>query len=262
MKDTERAGKKFRELVQIIQTLRSERGCPWDREQDEKSIANYFLEEVYEAVEAIMLDNTKSLAEELGDVLMEVVFLAQIYKEKKKFSIDEVLRGINQKMIHRHPHVFGHEHKVTSREVTDEWLRRKKEEKEGESIFDGFPNLMPSLLAAFQIGLCVSHYGFDWKKPLDALQKLKEEVSELERVIKAKNKEEIFQEIGDIFFSIVNVSRLLGVNPEIALRQTNKKFIERFKYIEKKLKGERKELGRVSLDELDKIWEESKNKIK
>ena len=262
MKQEEKSGGKFEQLVQIMETLRSDRGCPWDKEQDEKSITNYFLEEVYEAVEAISTEDTKALAEELGDVLMEVVFLAQIYKEKRKFSIDEVLDGINQKMIRRHPHVFGPGRKETSREVVDEWIRGKQEEKERESLFDRFPNSTPSLLAAFQIGLLVSHYGFDWNQAQEALQKVKEEVAELEKVIDAQDKGELSREMGDIFFSLVNVSRLLNINPEIALRQANKKFIERFKYIEKKLKEKRKQLGQVSLEEMDKIWEEAKEKIK
>jgi MazG family protein len=262
MKQEEKAGEKFEQLVQIMETLRGDRGCPWDKEQDEKSITNYFLEEVYEAVEAISANDTKALAEELGDVLMEVVFLAQIYKEKRKFSIDEVLNGINQKMVRRHPHVFGPERKETSREVVDDWIRGKKEEKERESLFDRFPNSTPSLLAAFQIGLRVSHYGFDWSQAREALQKVKEEVVELEKVIDAQDKAELSREMGDVFFSLVNVSRLLGINPEIALRQANKKFIKRFKYIEKKLKEEKKGLGQTSLEEMDKIWEEAKVKIK
>jgi len=262
MKHVEKAGEKFEKLVQIMEALRSDKGCPWDKEQDEKSITNYFLEEVYEAVEAISTKDTKALAEELGDVLMEIVFLAQIYKEKRKFSIDEVLDGINQKMIQRHPHVFGPELKETSREVVDEWLQGKKSEKGRESLFDGFPNSTPSMLAAFQIGLRVSHYGFDWSHAREALQKVKEEVAELEKVINAQDKAELSREMGDVFFSLVNVSRLLGINPEIALRQANKKFMRRFKYIEKRLKEEKKELGQVSLEEMDKIWEEAKVKIK
>jgi len=262
MKQEEKSGGKFEQLVQIMETLRSDRGCPWDKEQDENSITNYFLEEVYEAVEAISAEDTKALAEELGDVLMEVVFLAQIYKEKRKFSIDEVLDGINQKMIRRHPHVFGPGRKETSREVVDEWIRGKQEEKERESLFDRFPNSTPSLLAAFQIGLLVSHYGFDWNQAQEALQKVKEEVAELEKVIDAQDKAELSREMGDIFFSLVNVSRLLSINPEIALRQANKKFIKRFKYIEKKLREKKKELGQASLEEMDKIWEEAKEKIK
>lgn len=255
------AGKKFQRLVQILDTLRSENGCPWDKEQDEKSIAHYFLEEVYEAVEAISKDDTKTLAEELGDVLMEIVFLARIYKEKEKFTIFDVLEGINQKMIRRHPHVFGRKRLKSPKKVLDEWNRQKKEEKERRSLFNGRMKSLPSLLEAFQIGQRVSAYGFDWRNAFDALQKVKEEVSELEKALRERKEREIFHEIGDLFFSMANVSRLLGINPEIALKQTNEKFIQRFKFIEKRLKESGRELGQVSLEEMDKIWEEAKKKI-
>jgi len=262
MKDTKNAGKKFEKLVEILDDLRSEEGCPWDREQDENSIANYFLEEVYEAVDAINAGDARSLAEELGDVLMEVVFLARIFKEKEKFSISDVLEGINQKMIRRHPHVFTQKRIRTSEKVIDEWCRQKKEEKARQSILNGMAKCSPSLMEAFQIGLRASSYGFDWNQPLDALKKTKEEISELEKAYEEKKEEEIFHEIGDILFSMANVSRLLEINPEIALRQANKKFIKRFKFIEKKLAEEKKELGEVGLEEMDKIWEESKRKVK
>lgn len=257
-----KAGKKFEQLVQILNILREEHGCPWDREQDEKSITNYFLEEVYEAVEAITEDDTKSLAEELGDVLMEVVFLARIYKEKEKFSISDVLDGINQKMIRRHPHVFGRNLPRTSKKVLTEWHRQKKEEKGRQSLLDGIVKCSPSLLGAIQIGHRVSACGFDWNSPLDALQKVKEEISELEKALEVKKDDEILQEIGDVFFSMANVSRLLKVNPEVALKHANEKFIERFKFVETKLREEGKELAQADLEEMDKIWEESKDKIK
>ncbi|MFB0566742.1 MAG: nucleoside triphosphate pyrophosphohydrolase [Candidatus Aminicenantaceae bacterium] len=262
MKNAERAGEQFGQLVHLIETLRSDRGCPWDREQDERSIVNYFLSEVYEAVEAVTVDDPVSLAEELGDILMEIVFLAQIYRERSKFSVVDVLKGINKKMIRRHPHVFSDTKKATAREVYDGWLKSKKEEKKRESVFNGFPKSAPSLQAAFQMGMLVSHYGFDWGKPLDALQKVKEEIFELERVVESLDRKQISQEMGDVFFSLANVARLLGINPEICLRLSNKKFIKRFKYIEKKLKEEKKELGEASLEEMDKIWEESKDNIK
>lgn len=262
MKEARNAGKKFERLVEIMDTLRSEQGCPWDRGQDEKSISNYFLEEVYEAIDAITSKDAKTLAEELGDVLMEVVFLARIYKEKRKFTITDVLEDINQKMIRRHPHVFGQKHIRTPEKVLDEWQRQKKDEKERQYLLDGMSNSSPSLLVAFQIGLCVSSYGFDWKQPQEALQKVKEEVSELERALDAKKEDDIFRELGDIFFSMVNVSRLLGVNPEIALRDTNKRFIRRFQFIEEKLKEKGKELGMASLEEMDEIWDEAKERVK
>jgi len=261
MKDAAKAGKKFERLVEILDVLRGENGCPWDREQDERSISNYFLEEVYEAVEAISQDDDEALAEELGDVLMEVVFLARIYKEMKKFTISEVLERINQKMVRRHPHVFGYKKLKTSQKVIDQWHRQKKEEKEREFLFDGMVKSAPSLLEAFQIGLRVSPYGFDWSHPLEALEKIKEEVSELEKALQEKQDDEAFRELGDIFFAMANVARLLGFNPEIALKHANKKFIHRFQYVEKRLKEKGLDLSKTDLIEMDKLWEEAKEKI-
>ncbi|MFQ6070822.1 MAG: nucleoside triphosphate pyrophosphohydrolase [Candidatus Aminicenantales bacterium] len=262
MREAKTRGQKFEKLVNILSLLRSERGCPWDREQDEKSIAHYFLTEVYEAVEAIYENDAQSLAEELGDVLMEVVFLAQIYSEKDKFSIDDSLESIISKMIRRHPHVFGNEHRETAEEVHDEWIRLKKKEKKDESILAGLPSSAPSLLISHHIGRIVSEYGFDWKSPGEALQKVKEEISELEKVIEGGDADKIASEIGDVFFSLANVSRLLSINPEIVLRKANSKFIKRFNYIEEKLKEEKKSIEEVSLEEMDEIWEESKTVIK
>ncbi len=262
MEDAENAGKKFQQLVQILDKLRGKDGCPWDREQDEKSIVNYFLEEVYEAVDAVTTGDVDSLAEELGDVLMEIVFLARIFKEKEKFMISEVLERINQKMINRHPHVFSQKRIENSKEVIDEWCRQKKEEKGRQSVLDGMATCLPSLLEAFQLGLRASHVGFDWDQPLDALQKVKEEISELEKALETKEEDEVFKEVGDLFFAMSNVSRHLGVNPEIALRQANKKFRQRFRFIEEKLGMEGKALDQTSLEEMDKIWDEAKNNIK
>lgn len=261
MSDAAKSGKEFQKLVLILDALREERGCPWDREQDEKSITNYFLEEVYEAVDAILSEDAQSLAEELGDVLMEVVFLSRINKEQKKFTILKVLEGINKKMVDRHPHVFANKKIATSEKVVDEWNRQKKEEKERISVLDGLAKCFPALLEAFLIGKRVSHFGFDWSHSLDALKKTKEELAEFEKAVQNKKRDEISKEVGDIFFSLVNVSRHLGVNPEIALRQTNKKFIQRFKYIEQQLAERGKNLKEASLEEMDKFWEEAKKKI-
>ncbi len=262
MEDAEHAGKKFEELVRILDDLRGEKGCPWDKEQDERSIANYFLEEVYEAVDAIHANDSVALKEELGDVLMEVVFLARIFKEKEEFLISEVLDGINRKMIKRHPHVFSEKKIDTSDKVRDEWCQQKREEKERQSVLDGMACSQPSLLEAFQLGLRVSQVGFDWDDPLSALQKVKEELSELEEVLTTKEENEVFNEVGDLFFALSNVSRHLNVNPEIALRQANKKFMDRFRFIEGKLEEEGKAIDQASLEEMDKIWDEAKTKIK
>lgn len=260
MNEAAKAGSKFQKLVEILDVLRGDKGCPWDKEQDENSISDYFLEEVYEAVDAVYEEDHKALAEELGDVLMEVVFLARIYKEKGKFTISESLETINQKMIRRHPHVFDSKEMKTPQSVVDEWQRQKKEEKNRISFFDGFVKSSPALLEAFQIGQQASSFGFDWSQSLDALQKVKEEVSELENALKARREEDVRQEIGDILFSMANVSRLLGVNPEIALKRANRKFVDRFRSVELRLKEEGKSIHQASLEEMDKIWDDIKEK--
>ena len=252
------AGEKFEQLVNILKKLRSEEGCPWDREQTEETIINYFLEEVHETIDAILQGNIEGVKEELGDVLMEVVFLAQIYSEKNKFNISDSLSSIINKMIRRHPHVFGCEDIKTSREVVKNWEKIKKEEKKDKDF--NKLSTSPALFQAYQIGQRASLHGFDWKRAKEAIEKVKEEIKELEKGIENKNKKEIEEEIGDLLFSLVNVSRLLGINPEFALRKTNKKFIKRFKYIEEKLKKEGREFSDVDLDYLDKIWEEAKKK--
>lgn len=260
MEDAKLAGQKFEQLVKILDTLRGKSGCPWDKEQDEQSISNYFLEEVYEALEAILSGDAPSVAEELGDVLMEVVFLARIYKEKKLFTMSDVVENINQKMIRRHPHVFGGKTIVSSSEVLDAWNLGKQQEKKRQSLFDGIVKLAPALHSAYQIGLRVSSYGFDWENPSGALEKVKEEVSELESAMKIEAKEHIFQEIGDAFFALSNVSRKLGINPEIALKKANEKFMLRFESLENELAEKGKSLGEASLEEMDEIWEQIKDR--
>ncbi len=261
MEDSKSSGGKFARLVEIMDVLRSEGGCPWDREQDEKTIANFFIEEVFEAVEALYSEDYPALAEELGDVMMEVVFLARIAKEKGTFTMTEILEGINSKMIRRHPHVFGTGHQENAEEVRESWIKQKQKEKERVSAMDGVTKSSPALFTSFQIGMRASSFGFDWKEHLDVLQKVKEEIAELEKAVQTKKKREISAEIGDVLFSLANLSRFLGVNPEIALRESNKKFMQRFRYIETALEEEGKELGQASLEEMDKIWEEAKKKI-
>ena len=255
MEDAKLAGQKFEHLVKILDALRGKNGCPWDKEQDEQSISNYFLEEVYEVLEAILSGDEPSIAEELGDVLMEVVFLARIFKEKEAFTISDVIENINQKMIRRHPHVFGVKKVSSSSEVLNDWNLGKQQEKARHSLFDGIVKLAPALHSAYQIGLRVSSYGFDWENPTGALEKVNEEVSELEKAMTIGAKEDIFQEIGDAFFALTNVSRKLGVNPEIALKKANEKFMSRFESLEKELAKKGKSLGEVSLEEMDEIWD-------
>ncbi len=258
MEDARIAGEKFTRLVEILDVLRGEKGCPWDREQDEKAIINFFLEEVYEAVDALYSQDYSSLAEELGDVMMEVVFLARIAKENQNFTISDILEGINNKMIRRHPHVFGNEHQKSPAGVRQAWNEQKQNEKERESVLDEMTKSSPALLTAFQLGARVSSYGFDWHHPAEVLQKVKEEVVELEKAVQKKQKDEISDEIGDILFSLANLSRHSKVNPEIALRKANQKFIRRFRFVEQRIKQENKGWEQVSLEEMERIWEEAK----
>lgn len=262
MKKAATAGRGFQELVGIMATLRGPRGCPWDKEQDERSIADYFLEEVYEAIDALSRRNPAALAEELGDVLMEVVFLARIFEEKGRFSISDALEGINRKMIRRHPHVFGGQTLGSSRRVLDQWIRQKKAEKKRKSHFEGISSYAPSLLAAFQVGQRAAHFGFDWPSAREALDKVREEVGELAESLAGTNAREAEEEIGDCFFALANVARKLRLNPETALRRANGKFIRRFTRLEKKLQERGLELGEASLSEMDAIWEDIKKKRK
>lgn len=260
MEESKFTGEKFSRLIEILDILRSKQGCPWDREQDEKTITNFFLEEVYEAVEALESCDYLSLAEELGDVMMEVVFLARLAKEKGNFTMADILEGINNKMIRRHPHVFGTKREENSARVKESWNRQKQQEKERESVLDGMTKSSPALLTSFMIGTRVSSFGFDWSQPIDVLHKIKEELAELEEAVQNRNKQEISSEIGDVLFSLANLSRKFDVNPEIALRKANEKFIRRFRFIEEKLKQKGTELGEASLEEMDRLWEEAKRR--
>ena len=261
MEDAQKSGKEFEELVRILDILRGEKGCPWDREQDEKSITNYFLEEVYEAIEAIYSGDAAALSEELGDVLMEVVLLARIFKEKRKFAISDVVEGINRKMIRRHPHVFGEDHIESYSKVREEWDKQKMREKLRASIFDRAAKHTPALLAAYEIGNRASQSGFDWAKVSDVLDKAKEEISELEKALLQDKKEEILYEMGDVLFSLANVSRHIGVNPEIALKTANDRFVRRFQYIEKALEKKGKDLESATFEEMDRLWDEAKGEV-
>lgn len=224
----EKAGKRFARLVSIMALLRSERGCPWDREQDEKSIANYFLEEVYETMDAVMADDARRLEEELGDVLMEVVFLVQIYREKGRFSMASVLDGINRKMIRRHPHVFARRNSVSSREVARSWQEHKNAEKKRRSVFEGMPDSAPALLQAFQAGQRASAGGSDCPDARDVLESVKEELRRVEAALGARPAEKVREQIGALLFSVASLSRLAGHNPELALRAATRKFQKQF----------------------------------
>ncbi|MDA8240367.1 MAG: nucleoside triphosphate pyrophosphohydrolase [Nitrospiraceae bacterium] len=248
-------------LIDIMSALRGEKGCPWDREQTRESLKPFIVEEAYEVLEAIDENNAAAIKEELGDLLFQIVFQCQIAKERGEFDMSGVIEGIGNKMIARHPHVFGDADYKTSEEVLVHWEAQKKREgKQRDSILDGVPKTLPSLLRAHRVQDRASRVGFDWKKGEDVLPKLDEELTEFREALKRKRPDEIEDELGDIFFVLVNISRFVGINPEDALRKTISKFISRFRYIEMAAADSGKTLSDMTLAEMDVLWEEAKKK--
>ncbi len=249
----------FQKLLGIMATLRSKDGCPWDKEQTRESLKPYLIEEAYEVLEAIDEDNPQGLKEELGDLLFQIVFHSQLAKERGEFDMDGVIKKISEKMISRHPHVFGKEKFETSQEVLKQWDERKKEEgKLRESLLEGVPRELPSLLRAHRLQSRAAKVGFDWNRVEDVFEKLDEELEEFRAALKNGKQAEIEEELGDIFFVLVNISRFVRVNPEDALRKTISKFISRFRYIEMKAAEAGRELSDMTLEEMDALWEEAK----
>lgn len=249
---------KFSEFVKIVERLRKE--CPWDREQTHDSIKDATLEETYEVLEAIDNKDYNELKKELGDMLLHVVFHSIIAEEQKTFRLEEVIDFIQAKLIRRHPHVFGETEVSGTREVLKNWEAIKLTEGR-ESVLEGVPKQMPSLQRAYRLQEKASKVGFDWQNKGDVWKKVIEEIEEMHQSEKNGTKEELEKEVGDVFFSMVNYARFLGINPENALRMTNEKFISRFSYVEQKLKENGKSVTESSLEEMDKYWDESKGNI-
>lgn len=255
--------KDFQNLLQIMKRLRGPEGCPWDREQTSDKLKWYLVEECYEVLDAIEKGSDEKIKEELGDILFQIIFLAEISEEEGGFNIFDVINSAREKMIRRHPHVFDNENAKDSGEVKKIWWRIKEEEKgkeEGCSILDSIPPALPSLLRAFRITKRAAHVGFDWDNVEGVFDKIKEEIEEFRETLKDKNEERMEDEFGDILFSLVNLGRFLEINPEEALRKTIGKFIMRFKDIEMSLKKENKEIGDATLEEMDELWDEAKKK--
>ena len=254
--------KDFNDLLEIIEVLRSEDGCPWDREQTHKSLEKALIEESYEVLDAIEQEDDNSLIEELGDVLLQIVFHASIGKEDGYFDISDIIEGICNKMISRHPHVFKKSSELnSSEEVLVKWDELKKKEKGYDSITEemrGITKGLPSLLRAHKVQEKAKKVGFDFDDVNFAINKVKEELKEVIDVYNTENVEKIKEEIGDLLFSCVNVARFLKVDEEIALNYTIDKFIKRFDYIERTAKEKNIELTNMKLDEMDKLWEFSK----
>ncbi len=255
MTEAGNAGKKFDELVGILAALRGPRGCPWDRARTALDIRDYFLEEVYEAVEALEAGNASNLAEELGDVLMEVVFLSRIFEEQGGFTVADALDRVNAKMIARHPHVFASPRDMT---VADSWNEGKKAERGTSSVLEDPRPATPALLSAFQIGRRVSACGFDWPDAVGVLAKVREETAELEAAVSGADAAGAEEELGDLMFTLANAARKLGLNPELALRKANAKFVRRFRALEDEARSSGKDLGKLSLEEMDSIWDRQK----
>lgn len=248
----------FETLWEIIKILRGEKGCPWDKKQTPHTLKKYLLEEAYEVLEAIERDIPEEVREELGDLLFLTIFIIFLYEEKQAFSHKDLFFYTAQKMIKRHPHVFGNEVVKTAEEVLEKWQKIKKEEGKTSSVLGNIPKNLPALQRAFRLGEKASRVGFDWRKPEDVLDKILEEIREIRETLEAGNKKELREEIGDLLFSIANFSRKLNINPEEALKEALEKFELRFKLLEKEVERRNLHWSSLTIEELDQIWEEIK----
>jgi MazG family protein len=257
------AGAKFQQLVELMARLRAPGGCPWDREQTFDSIKPYTLEETYEVLDAIDRRDWGELTEELGDFLLQAVFYAQMAEEQKLFSIADALDAINAKLIRRHPHVFGKESAESAGDVKRIWgeikaAEKKNKGKEEHSLLASVPRALPALVEAQQIASRAAGVGFDWENPDQVIEKLHEELGELNEARRGAAPEELENELGDLLFVLVNLARFLKVDPEQALRRTNAKFRERFGYIERKLAERGKKPADSNIQEMEALWQEAK----
>ncbi|WP_085993734.1 nucleoside triphosphate pyrophosphohydrolase [Oceanobacillus senegalensis] len=252
----------FTNLREVMRVLRSPEGCPWDRKQTHESLKEHSIEEIYELIEAIDNQDDEGIIEELGDILMHVMLHSQIGEDNGYFSIDDVIKGITNKMIYRHPHVFDNVSADSVEEVVDNWEELKKKEKgdKRKSVLDGIPKPLPALVKAYKLQKKAAKVGFDWDEVTDMWNKLDEEIKEVREAIQFKNDDEIAKEFGDVLFVLVNLTRYYKINPELALEQTNKKFYSRFSYIEEQLNLNGKNIEDVTLEEMDMYWNEAKER--
>lgn len=252
-------------LEALMERLRAQNGCPWDREQTNESLTPFIIEEAYEVVSAIDSKDTTHIKEELGDLLFQVVFVSQIAKEKGEYTLSDVIDFSHAKMVNRHPHVFGESRADTSEEVLRQWAEIKKEEKkdkEEKGYLAGIPEVLPALLRAHKVSQKAARAGFDWKDVNEVLLKLDEETGEFKQAVKNRDAKEMEDELGDLLFTLVNVGRFLEVNPEDALRKTIAKFISRFHHIERTLIQRGEDLSSTPIDELERLWQEAKKREK
>jgi XTP/dITP diphosphohydrolase len=246
----------FERLLNIMDDLR--KGCPWDKEQTMESLRHLTIEETYELSDAILSNDLDEIKKEVGDLMLHLVFYAKIGSEKKAFDITDVLNGISEKLIHRHPHIYGDLTVVDAEEVKNNWEKLKLQEGK-KSVLEGVPSSMPPLVKAYRIQEKVKGVGFDWERPEQVWEKVEEELEELKaEVDQGAPKEKVEGELGDLLFSLVNYARFIDINPEDALEKTNRKFIKRFQYLEKAAQKNQKELKDMTLAEMDVFWEQAK----
>lgn len=253
--------KAFGDFLDVLDTLREK--CPWDRKQTNESLRPNTIEEVYELCDALIAEDNPNICKELGDVLLHVAFYAKIGEEKGEFDLADVCDKLTRKLIFRHPHIYGNVDAETPDQVAQNWEKIKQKEKDGnKTVLSGVPSALPALIKANRIQEKARNVGFDWEEREQVWEKVKEEIAEVEAEIKApeekRDMHDVEGEFGDLLFAVVNAARLYGVDPENALERTNRKFISRFNYIEKRLKETGRTFGDVNLAEMDKIWEEAK----
>jgi MazG family protein len=257
------AGEKFERLVEVMSRLRAPGGCPWDRKQTFDTIKSYLLEETYEVLDAIDARDWPGLAEELGDLLLQPVFLAEMAAEQGLFTISDSLDAINEKLVRRHPHVFGNAVAETPEDVKQRWDEIKKHEKltrasSSESVLEGVPRNLPALVEADKISHKAASLGFEWPDISGVVEKLQEEAAELASARETGTPEHVEHEIGDLLFTVVNLARFLKVDPEQALRKTNRRFRERFAHVEKEIAANRETPAGISVQRMEELWQEAK----
>jgi MazG family protein len=267
--DSREAAARFQQLVEIMRTLRSEHGCAWDRQQTLKTLRPFVLQETYELLDALDRDDHDALEHELGDFLFEAVFLAQICEEEGRFSIADSIKAVADKLVRRHPHIFDAEGKasLTPKQVKQQWeeIKAKERSDAGEpekTVLSGVPRSMPSLLRAYELSSRAAMVGFDWVKTGDVIDKAEEEIRELREAVaeKGQSSREAEEEFGDLLFSLVNVARKLGIEPEAALRVANDKFQRRFDHLERQVKADGHNVRDLSLDQLEVRWQVAKQR--
>jgi len=245
----------FRELLEIMDDLREK--CPWDKKQTNETLRNLTIEEVYELADAVIENQPAEIKNELGDLMLHIVFYAKIGSENNDFDIGDVIKSLTKKLIYRHPHVFGDTVVQDHEDVKKNWEELKM--REGNSVLKGVPNSLPAMIKANRIQEKVRAVGFDWEEKSQIWDKVREELIELENEIQKGDHHKIKSEFGDLFFSLINAARLYGIDPETALEKTNKKFIKRFNYLEKKTLAKGQLLKEMTLDQMNEIWEKAKD---